>query len=263
MKRWMWAPWMLGGVVVGALAATIALGALHVPFAPGSSRLLQNLPTPVMARVLLAREAATISRADADGEGGATLFGRAEFVGGPLCRVRVYRFSDQAMTNEGVPVPSEVADMFGIWMDPLAAESSHAEAGRRGCKSYKDFAHLIWGRSEEIIPGIDLVDRARWSARRETADFVVSCLGRRNAGGRAACDGEAYLRSLDLKSVVEVRALGNPSWGPGARRQFWVHMDDGRLHGHPLMTTLTITSDETGHMRDARIVSVAIEQEAY
>lgn len=260
MKRWIGPAWMAGGTLLGALATAFVLGAAPLPFVHKRPSALQRLPMPLQARVLLTREAQSIVKLNQDGAGGVELFSRPEAAGGGLCRVRTYRFYGEELSKS-----PDVVDRYGLWTSPSEVADKAAGAGERICPTYEDFDHLIWGRPEEIIAVTHVVDRARIAAKAATAEFAVTCIGSVEARRRPPCDGLGYLGSLDLKDIQEARDLGDPFFDPrpGARRQLWVYVNDGRLHGHPQMTTLTITTEEVGHMEDPRIVSIAIDRQAY
>lgn len=285
MRRWAGLVWMGGGVALGSLITGILLGAVWLPTGPKHSAVLQRLTTPLLARVLMIREASTIvddARYPGSGWDGIKLFSRPQFEGGSLCRVRVYSFDEYSRTrarsggtppatgalwgNSAVPrpaSPTEVSDQYGIWADPADESNRASTAGPTACAAYDDFDHLISGDSWEILPAVFLVDVARKAARRGEIDFTVTCLGRLQDHKRGPCDGVAYLRLLDLKKIESVRVIGDPIWGPESRRQFLVAVNDSDIHGRALATSLTVTSEERGHMRDPQIVSIALDQDAY
>ncbi|HYC68451.1 hypothetical protein [Brevundimonas sp.] len=265
MKQLIGPAWMAGGVVLGALVTTILLGAVPLPVGPKHSPLLQRLPTSVLARVLIAREARMIVADKRDSHGlwdGASLYGRPDAASASLCRVRVYSFDNYSrMRDRESGVPAEVRDSYGIWADP--ADESNRAAGSQyaGCAAYRDFDHLIGGEAHEIIPAIELAALARDAARKERVTFNLSCMSRRDDRKGAPCDGSAYLRSLDLKKIQWVEFIGDSVLN--SPRQFRITIQDGDIHGHPLITLLTITSRPNERRRDPGLSSVALEQDAY
>lgn len=272
MRRWRVPALVVGGGLVGAVITALTLGALW-PLHPA---VLQRLPDPLLARVLMAQTASTIvhdTRRPGAPSAGISLYSRPTPVSESLCLVRVFYF-DRARSTDPSDGPSNVTEFYALLKEPVGAvgpsdvvaapagPDSTAEFARKGCADYRDFDHLIAGGRHEIAEVLYLLQQSRIAAVRGVPTFNINCVSKIDHREGRPCDGLAYVRSLRLKTIGEVwRASGLGTTEDGART-YWVTVTDYG-HGHPIVTKLTVSTHARSDSPGDRIKSINIERDTF
>lgn len=269
MKRWGGPAWMAGGAALGVLATAVLLGAITLPFGLKTpSFILDRLPTPVLARVLMGQATGDLvadSRAKFPLEHGATFYGQPRRTSGFLCAVTVYGVNK----NRRGPPSLSAQDAYAIWSDPSdAAAMTNDALGKRSeqaCANYRDFDHLVADDPEGgTWRSLQWIDLARDQAVAGTLTAKVTCVSRHETRDGKPCDGLAMLRGLDLKKISGTETI-TTEWtsARGSDASFKIWIDEGYLHGHPAVTFVTITGLSAVGTRAEQIFTIEIEQEVF
>ncbi|GAA0641560.1 hypothetical protein [Brevundimonas lenta] len=254
MKRGVRSALIAAGVLGAALVPLSGLGLLWLPFQVAHTAILERLPTPILARVLIGKAGDTIV-ADSRGRwpirNGLVLYGQPGLTAPGICALEIYSVGTQYVTRaRGRPGDR-----------PLTATTVYGALSAPGedCSSYRDFEHLFGAEDYIIEDAIQVLSNARKSAGAGPLTFSARCLSRLESQEGRPCDARSYLASLDFKKLNHIRLLGDDA--DETRSRYRVTFMDGDVHGHPLLTTLKI---ETRHRSryGPEIVAVDIKREA-
>lgn len=250
---------IVAGILAAALVPLSALGVIWLPFQFAHAAVLEILPTPVLARVLIGAAGSDVvadSRQRFPFRDGVTFYSRPRPAGRGICRVHIYSVPGDVTSGGRAgssPSALETQTLFGVGGDPSASDGLD-------CQNYRDFDHLIQSESDEIVDaGLSLIDDAHDEAASNQTSFDIRCVSQRAPPGDRACDGIAYLRALDLKKIGSIRLIDDDLNARSAPLRFQIWITDDA--SYPQRTTrLTITGAWKGAENRLRPTAVEIRQ---
>lgn len=254
---------IIGAVAVAALLPLTIFGLVWLPFQIAGTVVLEHLPTPVLARALLGPAGAQVvadSRKDWPFRDGVGFFGRPEASGVYTCAIPTWSVSP-AITTRGrrrdvtLSLQSETRFRM-ITTDPP------------GCEKNRDFKHTFSSDDPQSAEEFGrLIYAARRDARAGSAAYPVRCTSELPPHEGEACDGRAYLATLDFKrirSVIRSRSdevMGlDADDGPFAS---YAYIDEGDINGHPLVTRLVIRARGGRYTEPETITGIEIYRDAH